>query len=99
MYEEHLALAKTLISNNAEPIEYGFIGNIPNDPIKRFALFHWNNMRLMYDFIFKSEGDIQAEELQNYIKNNGIESAIVKYTGVEKGSHMFNVILDEWNKI
>ena len=48
---------------------------------------------------FKSEGDIQAEELQNYIKNNGIESAIVKYTGVEKGSHMFNVILDEWNKI
>ena len=48
---------------------------------------------------FKSEGDIQAEELQKYIKNNGIESAIVKYTGVEKGSRMFNVILDEWNNI
>ena len=52
------SIPSPLISNNAEPIEYGFIGNIPNDPIKRFALFHWNNMRLMYDFIFKSEGDI-----------------------------------------
>ena len=48
---------------------------------------------------FKSEGDLQAEELQKYINNNGVESAIVKYTGVEKGSRMFNVILDEYKKI
>ncbi|MBR0426904.1 MAG: mannitol-1-phosphate 5-dehydrogenase [Clostridia bacterium] len=48
---------------------------------------------------FKSEGDLQAEELQNYIANNGIEAAIVKYTGVEKDSRMYNVILDEYKKL
>lgn len=48
---------------------------------------------------FKSEGDKQAEELQKYIADNGVEAAIVKYTGVEKGGHMYNVILDEYNKL
>ena len=48
---------------------------------------------------FKSEGDLQAEELQNYIADNGVEAAIIKYTGVEKGSHMYNVILDEYKKL
>ena len=48
---------------------------------------------------FKSEGDLQAEELQNYIAENGVEEAIVKYTGVEKGSRMYNVILDEYKKL
>lgn len=47
---------------------------------------------------FHAEGDIQAEELQSYIKDNGVEAAIVKYTGVEKNSHMYNVILDEYKK-
>lgn len=48
---------------------------------------------------FKSDGDAQAEELQNFIKENGVEEAIVKYTGVEKGSRMFNVILEEYAKL
>lgn len=48
---------------------------------------------------FKSEGDAQAEELQNFIKENGVEEAIVKYTGVEKGSRMYNAILEEYAKI
>lgn len=48
---------------------------------------------------FKSEGDLQAEELQNYIAENGVETAIVKYTGVEKDSRMYNVILEEYNKL
>ncbi len=48
---------------------------------------------------FKSEGDAQAEELQNFIKENGVEEAIVKYTGVEKGSRMYNAILDEYAKL
>ena len=48
---------------------------------------------------FKSEGDVQADELQNYIKDNGVEAAIIKYTGVEKGSRMYNVILSEYKKL
>ena len=48
---------------------------------------------------FKSEGDLQAEELQNYIAENGVEEAIVKYTGVQKDSRMYNVILDEYKKL
>ena len=48
---------------------------------------------------FQADGDLQAEELQNYIKDNGVEAAIVKYTGVKKDSHMYNVILDEYKKL
>ena len=48
---------------------------------------------------FKAEGDLQAEELQSFIAENGVEAAIVKYTGVEKGSRMYNVILEEYNKL
>lgn len=48
---------------------------------------------------FKSEGDAQAEELQKYIQDNGVESAIVKYTGVQKDSRMYNVILEEYKKL
>ena len=48
---------------------------------------------------FKSEGDAQAEELKNFIKENGVEEAIVKYTGVEKGSRMYNAILEEYAKL
>lgn len=48
---------------------------------------------------FKSEGDIQAEEIQNYISENGVEDAIIKYTGVKKDSHMFNTILEEYNNL
>ena len=48
---------------------------------------------------FKSEGDAQAEELQKFISENGVESAIIKYTGVEKESRMYNKILDEYKKL
>lgn len=48
---------------------------------------------------FKSEGDAQAEELQKYIQDNGVESAIVKYTGVPEDSRMYNVILEEYKKL
>lgn len=48
---------------------------------------------------FKSEGDLQAEELQKYISENGVEEAIVKYTGVQKDSRMYNIILDEYKKL
>lgn len=48
---------------------------------------------------FKSEGDLQADELQKFIAENGVEAAIVKYTGVKKDSHMYNVILDEYKKL
>ena len=48
---------------------------------------------------YKSEGDLQAEELQNYIAENGIEEAIVKYTGAQKDSHIYNVILEEYKKL
>ena len=48
---------------------------------------------------YKSEGDIQAEELQSYIADNGVEAAIVKYTGAQKNSRMYNVILDEYKKL
>ena len=48
---------------------------------------------------YKSEGDAQAEELQDFIKQNGIEEAIVKYTGADKDSRIFKVILEEYNKL
>ena len=48
---------------------------------------------------FKAEDDPQADELQKYIADNGVEAAIVKYTGVEKDSRMYNVILDEYKKL
>ena len=48
---------------------------------------------------YKSEGDVQAEEIQKYISDNGVEEAIVKYTGAPKGSRIFNIILEEYNKL
>ena len=40
-----------------------------------------------------------ADELQKFIADNGVEAAIVKYTGVAEGSRMFNVILEEYKKL
>jgi hypothetical protein len=48
---------------------------------------------------FKAEDDPQADELQKFIADNGVEAAIVKYTGVAEGSRMYNVILDEYKKL
>ena len=48
---------------------------------------------------FKAEDDPQADELQKFIAENGVEAAIVKYTGVAEGSRMYNVILEEYKKL
>ena len=48
---------------------------------------------------FKADDDPQAEELQKFIAENGVEAAIVKYTGVAEGSRMYNVILEEYKKL
>lgn len=43
--------------------------------------------------------DEQAAELQEYIGKNGIEAAITAYTNAQPGSHIFNVILEEYKKL
>lgn len=50
---------------------------------------------LCYDF----NGDEQAIEVQNTIKENGIESAIEKITGLDKSSNEVKMITEEFNKI
>lgn len=48
---------------------------------------------------YQNEEDAQAVELQSFIAENGVEAAIVKYTRAEKGSRIFNVILEEYKKL
>ena len=43
---------------------------------------------LKFDF----DGDPEAVEIQAYIKDNGIESAITHFTGAEKDSKLFALI-------
>ena len=44
---------------------------------------------LKYDY----KEDKEAMEIQDFIKKNGIENAIVKYTGLEKYTKLFNLIM------
>ena len=46
---------------------------------------------LKFDF----EGDPEAVEVQNYIKENGIESAITHFTGVEEGTKLYQLIREK----
>ena len=46
---------------------------------------------LKFDF----DGDKEAVEVQDYIKANGIESAITHFTGVEKDSKLYKLIVDK----
>ncbi|MBR1858773.1 MAG: mannitol-1-phosphate 5-dehydrogenase [Selenomonadaceae bacterium] len=46
---------------------------------------------LKFDF----EGDPEAVEVQKCIKDNGIESAIAHFTGVEEGSKLYQLIRDK----
>ena len=46
---------------------------------------------LKFDF----EGDPEAVEVQSYIKENGIEAAITHFTGVEKGSKLYQLIREK----
>ncbi|MBR2180109.1 MAG: mannitol-1-phosphate 5-dehydrogenase [Selenomonadaceae bacterium] len=45
---------------------------------------------LKFDF----DGDPEAVEVQAYIKENGIESAIINFTGIEKGSKLYQLVRD-----
>ena len=45
---------------------------------------------LKFDF----NGDPEAVEVQTYIKENGIESAITHFTGIEEGSKLYQLIRD-----
>ena len=48
---------------------------------------------------YKNEEDAQAVELQNYIKENGPEAAVVKYIGLKPEDRMTKVIVEEYKKL
>lgn len=50
-------------------------------------------------FSYLDENDPQSVELQNEIKEKGIEQAITKYTGAEVGSHVYETILKEYQEL
>lgn len=49
-------------------------------------------------FLFYNPEDPQCEELREYIEKNGIENAIVNFTGIEKGSRMYQEILRNYKE-
>lgn len=49
-------------------------------------------------FKFKNSEDKQAVEIQNFIKENGIDAAITKYTGIKEDTDMFNTIKAAYNE-
>lgn len=52
-----------------------------------------------YALRFHNEADEQAVKLQAFIKEQGIEAAITKYTGAPADSRSFRVILEEYNRL
>ena len=48
---------------------------------------------------FRNPEDAQAVELQQFIAEHGVEEAITKYIGAQAGSHIFQTILEEYNKL
>lgn len=48
---------------------------------------------------FQNDEDEQAVELQEFIREHGIEAAITKYTGASAGSRIFMVILEEYRRL
>ncbi len=52
-----------------------------------------------YALHYYAADDPQAVELQDSIKNNGIEATIEKYVGLKPEDRMFKVILDDYNAI
>ena len=52
-----------------------------------------------YALHFYNKDDAQAVELQNYIKENGVEAAVEKYVGLKPSDRMFKVIVDDYNAI
>ncbi len=49
--------------------------------------------------LFDSKGDPEAAEIQNQIKENGIEATIQKYTGISSASPLFALILETYTKV
>jgi len=49
--------------------------------------------------LFDSKDDPEAAEIQNHIKENGIEATIQKYTGISKVSPLFALILETYKKV
>lgn len=50
-------------------------------------------------FSYLDENDPQSVELQKEIKEKGIEEIITKYTEAKKGSHVYETILKEYQKL
>lgn len=48
---------------------------------------------------FQNPDDEQAVDLQNYIREHGVEDAITTFTGLEPDNRMFKVILDYYNQL
>ena len=49
-------------------------------------------------FKFDLEGDNEAAEIQNFIKENNIDAAISKYTGLNSNSKLFAMIKENYNE-
>lgn len=52
-----------------------------------------------YAFKYDNPEDEEAVKLQEYIQKDGIENTIERITGLQKGSDMFNLVLDYYNAI
>lgn len=50
-------------------------------------------------FLFDNPKDIQCVQLQNHIKDYGIENTISYYTGIGQGNRMYEVILEQYMKL
>lgn len=47
-------------------------------------------------FMFDAKEDEESQEIQGSIKERGIEAAITQYTSIEKGTALFEAILDHY---
>ncbi|MGM0169090.1 mannitol-1-phosphate 5-dehydrogenase [Enterococcus sp. AZ135] len=52
-----------------------------------------------YAFKYDDPEDEEAVKLQEYIKKEGIENTIERVSGLQKGSEMFNLVLEYYNAI
>lgn len=50
-------------------------------------------------FLFNVPADEQSVELLAYVKENGIEKAVTKYTGIQPETHLFNEIVKEYHQL
>lgn len=79
----------------------------PNDRImgpayqcEKYGLENFHLLRgVACALYYQDPEDPQSMEIQKCISECGIERAIVKYTGVEKGGRMYQIILNEYQKL